>query len=120
MMNVRGGFVFVMLAACSQPQPPDAREAPSASNAPVIATFATQSGKVSVLGGTGGRDLRVVIVSNDGSVVANGITLAELRTRNREVYELVTTAVASESGSRGAFLDARGGPPESVRHERAP
>ena len=62
----------------------------------MIATIATQNAKVSILGrGPAEQDLRVVIVNNDGVLVADGISLDELKTKDPTVPAIVTNALAS-------------------------
>lgn len=69
-------------------------------SAPVIAALKTHDGKVSIVGG--GSALRVSVTKDDGTVVATGATLDELRARDPETWMLVTSSVAAN----GAYLDA--------------
>jgi hypothetical protein len=58
----------------------------------VIAVLETRDRKVSVLG-TGG-DVRIVVRQGDGAILADGITVDELRTLDPALHELMSTAVA--------------------------
>ena len=71
------------------------------SGPPVIAALKTHDGKVKIVGG--GRDLRVDVVRDDGTVVADDATLDELRTKDPETWMLVKSSVAQTDGT---FLDA--------------
>lgn len=122
--HMRSGSPFVLalavaaLAACSEPagtteaQPastppaaaapsPIADGEPSQTRGPVIATLVTHDGKVSIVGH--GGDLRVVVRKNDGTLLADGVTLAELERRDPDAFRLVKSATA---GAEGGFLDA--------------
>jgi hypothetical protein len=80
-------------------------EAASASNAPVIATIATNHQRVSILGGAkDGEPLRVVLRDAEGTILADNITVDELTKRDPVLGALVTTAIASNSGPSNAFL----------------
>jgi hypothetical protein len=65
----------------------------------VIATVETNDARVSILGG--GKELRV-IVRKGGVIVADGLTLAELREKDPALHQVVTSAYASNGG----YLDA--------------
>lgn len=109
----------VTLAACSQaagtageapipasaaappeeaPAPPVAAGAPSTARGFVIATLVTHDAKVKLLSSAGG-ELRVVVRRLDGTLVADGIPLAQLRTQDPELYSVVTSA-------RAGYIDA--------------
>jgi hypothetical protein len=62
----------------------------------------THDAKVAILGG--GKELRVVVRSLDGTLIADGLTLAELRVQHPAVYEVVTSASASADGT--TYVDA--------------
>lgn len=70
-------------------------------SAPVIAALKTHDGKVSIVGG--GKDLRVRVTKDDGSVVADDATLEELRAKDPETFMLVKSSVAQGDGT---YLDA--------------
>ncbi len=78
----------------------------------VIATLQTHDKKVQILGrpiqianGTTDPDsLRVVVWRNDGALLADGLTVAELHAADPMVHALVTSALASAQS--GTFLDA--------------
>lgn len=111
------GIVF--LAACSQAagtagespaptsaaSPPEesaakdlATGAPSTARGFVIATVVTHDAKVKILSSAGG-DLRVVVRKLDGTLVADGISLAQLRAQDPGLYTVVTSA-------RAGYIDA--------------
>jgi hypothetical protein len=94
------------LFGCSQGAPPDVAP-PSLTQADkgavVIAQIVTHDAKVAILGG--GRYLRVVVRSIDGTMVADGISLADLRARDPELYMVVTSAFASSTSYVDATLD---------------
>lgn len=69
---------------------------------PVIAALRTHDAKVSIVGGRAGTELRVVVRKDDGTVLADGATLEELRTKDPETWEAVTSALAN----KGSFFDA--------------
>jgi hypothetical protein len=75
-------------------------------NKVVIARLVTHDSKVAIFAsGSGGRDgeLRVAIEKLDGTLVADGITLAELESRDPAIYQVVTSSFASgASGASGA------------------
>lgn len=60
-----------------------------------IFSIVTHDSKVMVLGG---GDLRVVIRKMDGTLVADGISLDELRATDPAIHTLVTSAMASNGG----------------------
>jgi hypothetical protein len=113
------GLFVLLLTACSQPAGPAAEATPPASaasaanaaNTPaasanlagkvVIARLVTHDSKVAILGG---GELRVAIEKMDGTLVADGLTLSELRTQDPEVYQVVTSSFAG-SGYVDATLD---------------
>jgi hypothetical protein len=82
-----------------------AGQAESHATGKVIATLVTHDATVSIL--SRGGDLRVVIRRSDGVLVADGITIDELRTTDPGFHAIVTNAVASRSQGSGApFIDA--------------
>jgi hypothetical protein len=60
----------------------------------------THDGKVAI---RGGGELRVVVTKDDGRVVADNVTLDELRTRDPETWMLVNSSLAQGDGT---YLDA--------------
>ncbi|MBX3191247.1 MAG: hypothetical protein KF819_29890 [Labilithrix sp.] len=109
------------LASCSpsagttgEAQPPASalavgdQVAPAKTEGVVLGKIVTQDAKVSIVGGR--RDLRIVIHRHDGALVADGLSLAELRAREPALYVLVTSAVAGVSGEadakRASYVDA--------------
>lgn len=68
--------------------------------APVLAALKTHDGKVSI---RGGGELRVAVTKDDGTIVADDVSLDELRTRDPETWMLVKSAVAQTDGT---YLDA--------------
>lgn len=70
-------------------------------SAPVIAALKTHDGKVLIVGG--GKDLRVDVTKDDGTVVADNTSLDELRTKDPETWMLVKSSVAQTDGT---YLDA--------------
>lgn len=98
------GLCLVGLIGCggSTATTSSSSSAPSTQHsAPVIAALKTHDGKVSIVGG--GKDLRVRVTKDDGSVVADNATLDELRTKDPETWMLVKSSVAQ---GEGTFLDA--------------
>ena len=98
---------FAMVAGgCSQAATTVETAAPSQTSDVVIAQIVTHDAKVAILGG--GRDLRVVVRKIDGTMVADGLSLAELRTRDPELYLVVTSAFASSTPNapRSTYVDA--------------
>jgi hypothetical protein len=69
---------------------------------PVIATVVTRDSKVAVVGG--GTELRVIVRKADGALVADGLSLAELRARDPFLALVVESAVAGNGG--GTYIDA--------------
>ncbi len=90
---------------CSQGAPPLDTAAPSQASGVVIAQIVTHDSKVAILGRAGGRDLRVVVRKMDGTIVADGVSLDELRARDPELYMVVTSAFASSTSYVDATLD---------------
>ena len=70
-------------------------------SAPVIAALKTHDGKISIVGG--GKDLRVNVTKDDGTVVADNASLDELRTKDPETWMLLKSSLAQNSGT---FIDA--------------
>jgi hypothetical protein len=118
MVRARSLFALLALVACthsSSSSSDDVGQAPaneraSAPNTPagesrargsVIATVVTHDAKVSILGS--GGDLRVIVRKTDGALVADGISLDELRATDPTLHTIVTDAVAARGGT---FLDA--------------
>jgi hypothetical protein len=95
--------LLTMALGCSQAATTADTAAPSQATGVVIAQIVTHDSKVAILGG--GRDLRVVVRKMDGTMVADGISLAELRSRDPDVYMVVTSAFAS-SASGESYVDA--------------
>ncbi|HSO31300.1 MAG TPA: hypothetical protein VLT33_02255, partial [Labilithrix sp.] len=85
-------FMLLPLLGCSQAAG-TAAEPPAAARGVVIASIVTHDAKVAILGG--GDDLRVVVHRLDGTLVADGVTLDQLRAQQPELYALVTSAFAS-------------------------
>jgi hypothetical protein len=96
---------LVALVGCSQAATTADTSAPSQASGVVIAQIVTHDSKVAILGRSSGRDLRVVVRKMDGTMVADGITLDDLRTRDPELYMVVTSAFASSTGYVDATLD---------------
>ena len=94
----------LMAAGCSQAGGPAVEAAPpSKARGTVIAQIMTHDSKVAILGG--GGDLRVVVRKMDGTIVADGITVADLRARDPELYMVVTSSFASAQPGQG-YVDA--------------
>ena len=104
----RASFLFGLFAVCllgcggstaasstSSTSSPEAKP-----SAPIIAALKTHDGKVSI---RGGGELRVVVTKDDGTVVADNVSLDELRTKDPESWMLVKSAVAQGDGT---YLDA--------------
>ena len=89
--------VVSVLSGCSQAAPSGDTAAPSQATGVVIAQIVTHDSKVAILGGVSGRDLRVVVRKMDGTLVADGVSLDELRARDPDLYMVVTSAFASSS-----------------------
>jgi hypothetical protein len=71
----------------------------------VIASLVTHDAKVTILGSSKDGALRVVVRNHDGAVVADGITVDELRVSDPLLHVLVTNAIASGRGD-SPYLDA--------------
>lgn len=82
---------------------PASTEEPRASGK-AIGAIVTHDAKVTILSRAHGDDLRVVVRKNDGQLVADGIALSELQTRDPLLHAIVKSAVASNGG--GTYLDA--------------
>src|SRR5688572_5868875 len=67
--------------------------APSKTTGPVIGTVVTHDARVAIVGGKG---LRVVIRDRSGAMVADGLSLDELRGKDPMLHALVTSAVAAK------------------------
>ena len=93
------------LGGCSQAATTADTPAPSAASGVVIAQIVTHDAKVAILGHGPYRDLRVVVRKTDGTMVADGITLDDLRSRDPELYMVVTSAFASSTSYVDATLD---------------
>jgi hypothetical protein len=102
-----GGFGGESPPPASAAQAPGAElpsgDAPSSTKGPVIATVETREARVAIVGG--GADLRVVVRKVDGALVADGLTLAELRERDPFLSVVVESAVAGGGGG-GSYIDA--------------
>ncbi len=79
-------------------------DAPSATHGPVIATVVTRDAKVAIVGG--GAELRVVVRKSDGVLVADGLTLAELRAHDPFLSVVVESAVAGAGAGSDSYVDA--------------
>lgn len=100
----RTAFLFVLcLAACGGTTSTTSSSSSTTTvhSAPVIAALKTHDGKVSIVGG--GKDLRIDVTKDDGTVIADNATLDELRTKDPETWMLVKSSVAQ---SDGTFIDA--------------
>ncbi len=86
--------------AATPPEETGVVGAPSKARGIVIAKVQTHDAKVSIL--AGGGDLRVVVRKTDGTLVADGVTVDELRAKDPMLHAIVTSAVASS----GTYLDA--------------
>jgi hypothetical protein len=105
-LGVLGASLAASQLGCSQASAPAVETAaPSQTQGVVIAQIVTHDAKVALVGG--GRDLRVVVRKLDGAMVADGVTLAELRARDPELYTVVTSAFAQASdGTSNGYVDA--------------
>jgi hypothetical protein len=74
----------------------------SQTRGPVLATVVTRDKKVAIVGGA--PDLRVVVRSTDGALVADGLSLDELRAKDPFLAVLVESAVAGADD--GSYVDA--------------
>lgn len=107
-MKLVVALASVALVACSSPgggEPPpvaEARGTASQAHGPVVATFVTRDKKVAIVGG--GRELRVVVHDTSGALVADGLSLAELRQRDPFLAVVVESAVAGADD--GSYVDA--------------
>lgn len=93
-------------------EPQTASEPPATkATGPVIAKLATNSKKVDIIGGSSRsgaqqeNEVRVVVRNNEGTILADGLTLPELRRFDPLLGVMVTDAVASNSGT-GTYVDA--------------
>ncbi len=89
-------------AATSEPVNPTSTT--SQAGGKVIATFVTHDSRVSILSRAGHDDLRVVVRKSDGQLVADGISIDELQTRDPLLHAILESAVASNG--KGTYLDA--------------
>ncbi len=87
------------LAAAASPSPA-AITSPRA-----IAALRTRDHTVRVY--SDGGSLRVTVLDDAGQLVADRITLEDLRTIDPFLYQACTNAVAAAGASRGTFVDAR-------------
>lgn len=103
-MNTARLLLVLSLAACGGSSATNAEPTATTTtrSAPVIAALKTHDGKVSIVT-SGGKDLRVHVTKDDGTVVADNATLDELRTKDPETWMLVKSSVAQ---SEGTFIDA--------------
>ena len=69
----------------------------------IIAQLVTHDAKIAIL--SGAKELRVVVRTLDGSLVADGLTLDELRVQQPEIHRVVTSAFASNRGPH-TYVDA--------------
>ncbi len=91
------------------PEDPSVPLVESRAKGVVIATLQTHDKRVAILGRmiqvangtTDPKSLRVVVHTNDGALVADGLTIAELQRVDPTLHALVTSAVAD-----GTYLDA--------------
>jgi hypothetical protein len=110
-LTVLGSSLF--LFSCSHavsndapsPSTPNETEAVSTRHH-ALATLQTREGRVTLLGG--GGELRVRLRDGNGAVVAENLSLDELKARDPEAWRLVTRAQASTEAD-GTYLDATGG-----------
>jgi hypothetical protein len=106
----------LFLVSCTHPAPSETTsrtsEPVTTTGRPVVATFETHDAKISILGGAAGADepLRVVVRNQEGTILADGITVDELRRTDPLLGALVTTAVAhngaKSSELKGTYVDA--------------
>ena len=106
---------LVALAACTGASPsstygPAASSAP-AQGAPALAALQTRDRIVHLYGAPrGARTEGALVVSvhdDEGRLIADGLSLEELRTLDPFLYEACTSAVARSAESPGRYLDAR-------------
>lgn len=99
-----GAVGSILLASCAA----GLNEAPLAdddANAPVIAILHTRDRELTITGGTKG--MRYSLVDADGQLEED-LTLGQLAERDRDLYELVKSAMARSNPQNGApKLDAR-------------
>jgi hypothetical protein len=81
---------------------PTARIDESRAKGAVIGTVVTHDAKVSIL--ARGGELQVVVRKLDGAIVADGVSIDELRATDPALHAIVTSAVASRHGE--TYLDA--------------
>jgi hypothetical protein len=67
----------------------------------VIGTVVTHDARISILSRSG--DLRVVVRKSDGAMIADGISIDELRTVAPTLHAIVTNATAATPGT---YVDA--------------
>ena len=93
---------FILLG-CSQGSL--STSAPPSDRSPgvVIAQVVTHDARIAILGGS--KEVRVAVRRLDGTLVADGLTLAELRVQQPEIYVVVTSAFASADG-QSTYVDA--------------
>ena len=111
-------LVAVAAGACarpdeSSPTEPQPVTEPAATKAtgPVIAMIATNNKRVAIVGG--GEERRVIVRDNEGTILADGLTLAELRAYDPLLGLVVGDAVASNGGG-GTYVDATLSLPERI------
>jgi hypothetical protein len=90
-------------SAANETEPPAASTTWSTRGRPIV-TVATRNAKARVLGSMTG-ELRVVVQKLDGTIIADGISIDELRAADPLLHTIVTSAVASAGGG-GTYLDA--------------
>jgi hypothetical protein len=66
-----------------------------------LGTIVTHDARVSII--SCGGDIRLVVRKSDGALVADGISIDELRNHDPMLHAIVTNAVASNGGT---YLDA--------------
>ena len=118
MKRFAGGASYLSLlafAACTGASPsstygPAASSAP-AQGAPALAALQTRDRIVHLYGAShGARNegaLVVTVHDDEGRLIADGLSLDELRTLDPFLYEACTSAVARGTESPGRYLDAR-------------
>jgi len=86
----------------------------------LIGTLVTHDQRVSILG-RGNGDIRVVVKKKDtGDLVADGVTLDELRKTDPGLHSIVTNAVAGDGVKTGEYVDATNTKATSPRELGAP
>jgi hypothetical protein len=78
-------------------------DAPSRARGVVLGQVVTHDAEVTILGG--GGDLRVVVRAADGTLLADGVSLADLHTCSPALHRIVTSAFAQQTGYVDATLD---------------